>query len=113
MNLVVDDRLERTLEDQVSELVLEIGGLTSLLLFISLLSLLFSLREDVDRANRLHKNIEVVQVILNFFFDFRLVILCLLRLFLASLVEEYFLLQVRKQLSAARQISQATVLTRY
>ena len=111
MNLLVDNRLERTLEDQVSELVLEISGLISLLLFINLLNLLLSLREDVDRANRLHKNIEVVQVILNFFFDFLLLILCLLRLFLASLVEERFLLQVCEQLSTARQISQATVLT--
>ena len=104
MNSAVDDRLEGTLEDQVSELVFQIHWLTLSLLHISILDLLLFLRENVDRADRLHKDIEVVQVILNFFFDFVLLVLRLLRLLVASLVEEYFLLQVRKQLAATRLI---------
>ena len=79
------------MEDQVSELFLQSGWLNSSL-SILFLDLLLLLREDVNRADRLHKDIEVVQVILDFFFNLSLLILRLLALLLASLVEEDFLL---------------------
>lgn len=78
MNSIIDDRLEGTLEDQIPELFLEIIRLTLSQMQIGLLDLLLFLRKNVDGADRLHKDIEIVEVVFNFFFNFILLILCLL-----------------------------------
>jgi len=78
VNSLIDDLLEGTLEDQIPELFLSFIRLALSQMQIRLLNLLLFLCKNVDGADRLHKDIEVVEVVLNFFFNFILLILRLL-----------------------------------